>query len=114
MENFAMEQHTIGPRIDQLLEILWDAKGTDLLLTVGMQPQIRVHGDLAPLAGPTMSDQDTESLLAEILNEDQAAAWKQSREYDFSFSWRDNARIRGNAFAQRGHTTVALRMIPRE
>ena len=37
-----------------------------------------------------------------------------SHEYDFSFSWRDNARIRGNAFSQRGPTAVALRMIPRD
>src|SRR6185312_11813542 len=107
-------EHQIGARIDQLLNILWNARGTDLLLTVGMQPQIRVHGSLTPLDGPKMNAVDTESLLAELLNEDQAAAWKNHREYDFSFSWRDQARIRGNAFTQRGYTTVALRMIPRE
>ena len=53
------------------------------------------------------------SLLAEVLTPEQAEAWEASHEYDFSFSWRDHARIRGNAFTQRGLTAVALRMIPR-
>jgi twitching motility protein PilT len=48
-----------------------------------------------------------------VLTPEQARAWDQSLEYDFSFSWRDDARIRGNAFTQRGLTAVALRMIPR-
>jgi twitching motility protein PilT len=109
-----MDQHQIGARVDKLLEILWNAKGTDLLLTVGMQPQIRVHGGLAPLGGPPLTAADTESLLNEILTADQKTAWDAQHEYDFSFGWRDHARIRGNAFTQRGVTAVALRMIPRE
>jgi twitching motility protein PilT len=109
------EQKTpIGPRVDALLGALWEAGGTDLLLTVGTPPLMRVHGDLSPVVGATMlARDDTDSLLAEVLTEDQAAAWKSQQEYDFSFSWRDNARIRGNAFTQRGLTAIALRMIPR-
>jgi twitching motility protein PilT len=109
-----MDQHVIGERIDRLLGMLWDAKGTDLLLTVGMQPQLRVSGSLVPLVGGTLTAEDTDALLGELLTADQQAAWDAQREYDFSFSWRDNARIRGNAFTQRGVTAVALRMIPRE
>ncbi len=56
---------------------------------------------------------DTEALLAEVLTEDQRVAWKGLREFDFSFSWRDQARIRGHAYTQRGVTAVALRMVPR-
>jgi twitching motility protein PilT len=110
-----MEQHVIGEQIDRLLGTLWNARGTDLLLTAGMPPQIRVHGSLAPVAEhPPLSAEDTDALLGELLTDDQKAAWNAQREYDFSFSWRDNARIRGNAFTQRGVTAVALRMIPRE
>src|SRR5215218_3724243 len=106
--------HQIGSRIDGLLAILWQAGGTDLLLTVGLPPMLRVDGSLTPVPGTTaLSAEDTDSLLAEVLRSEQVEAWEASQEYDFSFSWRDDARIRGNAFTQRGLTAVALRMIPR-
>ncbi|MGN6609128.1 MAG: type IV pilus twitching motility protein PilT [Jatrophihabitans sp.] len=107
--------HTIGSKADALLNALWDASGTDLLLTVGMAPQLRVHGELIPVtgAGPLTAD-DTDELLAEVLTADQQAAWNASHEYDFSFTWREHARVRGNAFTQRGYTAIALRMIPRD
>ncbi|GAA1601378.1 type IV pilus twitching motility protein PilT [Kribbella sancticallisti] len=103
-----------GSRVDVLLEELWKAGGTDLLLTVGMPPQLRVHGDLHPVidAAPLTHD-DTDALLTELFTPAQAEAWCNTFELDFSFSWRENARIRGNAFSQRGDSTVALRMIPK-
>ena len=95
--------HKIGSRIDGLFFALWQAGGTDLLLTVGMKPMLRVDGTLTPAPGTTaLSADDTEALLAEVLTPTQLAAWKASQEYDFSFSWRDRSRIRGNAFTQRG------------
>jgi twitching motility protein PilT len=109
-----MQHHTIGERVDTMLAALWDARGTDLLLTVGMPAQIRVHGELRPLDAHPLTADDTETLLAEVLSDDQSAAWDAQHEYDFSFSWRDHARVRGNAFTQRGVTAVALRMIPRD
>jgi twitching motility protein PilT len=106
--------HRIGDRVDRLLEALWDARGTDLLLTVGLAPMIRVDGELLPVPGQAaLTPDDTTSLLAEVLTPEQDTAWSTEREFDFSFSWRENARIRGNAFTQRGMTAVALRMIPR-
>jgi len=109
-----MQHHALGERIDRHLEALWQAHGTDLLLTVGMPVQLRIDGALHPLNGDALTGEDTDALLAELLTEDQMASWKGKREYDFSFSWRDQARVRGNAFTQRGNTTLALRMIPRE
>lgn len=103
-----------GSRVDALLEELWNAGGTDLLLTAGMPPQLRVHGDLRPAQDATvLTTDDTATLLTEVLNLEQLGHWNDTHEYDFSFSWRDNARIRGNAFTQRNHTAIALRMIPR-
>jgi twitching motility protein PilT len=110
-----MHGHAIGDRIDGLLVDLWQAHGTDLLLTAGLPPQIRVHGTLHAAAGQSvLTPDDTDELLADLLTPEQTTAWNANHEYDFSFSWRDNARIRGNAFSQRGATAIALRMIPRE
>jgi twitching motility protein PilT len=107
--------HTIGSRVDGLLESLWNVGGTDLLLTTGIPPQLRVQGDLYPVEGarPLTAD-DTESMVAELLTPSQSAAFATRQDYDFSFSWRDQARIRGNAFVQRNQTALALRMIPRD
>ncbi|MCW2857742.1 MAG: twitching motility protein [Marmoricola sp.] len=106
--------HRIGDRVDRMLEALWEARGTDLLLTVGLPPMIRVDGELNPISGEaSLLPDDTNALLAEVLTAEQGEAWSLEHEYDFSFSWRENARIRGNAFTQRGMTAVALRMIPR-
>lgn len=108
-------QGRIGPHIDALLKQLWDVGGTDLLLTVGAPPLLRVHGDLRPVAGhPPLGVEDTDALLRELLAEEQVKQWEAQREYDFAFSWGQEARIRGNAFVQRGVTAVALRMIPRQ
>src|SRR5215204_4651742 len=107
--------HRIGDRVDALLNVLWDVKGTDLMLTAGLPPMIRIDGTLAPVPGESvLSGDDTNALLAEVLTQEQADIWNGQHEYDFSFSWRDNARIRGNAFTQRGLTAVALRMIPQQ
>jgi twitching motility protein PilT len=109
-----MLAHTLGSRIDALLEALWQAGGTDLLLTAGLPPQLRVHGELRPVPDhPRLTGDDTEALLAELLTPAQSAAFATRRDYDFSFSWRDEARIRGNAFVQRDLIAIALRMIPR-
>jgi twitching motility protein PilT len=106
-------QH-IGSRIDELLDGLWRAGGTDLLLTAGLPPQYRVRGELRSVPKEaTLSGAETEALLAEVLNPAQFSAFATRHEYDFSFSWRNEARIRGNAFTQRDQVTLALRMIPR-
>jgi twitching motility protein PilT len=103
-----------GP-IDHMLEVLWEQGGTDLLLTVGLPPMIRVHGELAPIPDAVeLTAKDTAGFVGDILSKDQLAAWDSAYEYDFAFSWREHARIRGNAFTQRGNTALALRMIPRE
>ncbi|MGE5827571.1 MAG: type IV pilus twitching motility protein PilT [Micromonosporaceae bacterium] len=103
-----------GTRIDELLEALWSAGGTDLLLTAGAPPQIRVHGELKAIVGhPPLTGSDTDALLAQVLPPRQAASWELSVERDFAFGWRDQARVRGSAFSQRGNIALALRMVPR-
>src|SRR5947209_2058044 len=104
------------PRVDRLLEALWDLGATDLILTAGAPPLMRLNGDLQPFNGdePLTAD-DTEAMLAGILSgQGREPFTETSRELDVSFTWRDQARIRGNAYRQRGHVAVALRVIPHE
>ena len=59
-----------------------------------------------------LAGRDTDSMLDGLLTREQASSWDVSREYDFSFSWQDLARVRGSAFSQRGFTALAFRVIP--
>jgi twitching motility protein PilT len=100
-------------RIDGLLDSLWQAGGSDLLLSAGTAPQLRVHGALWPIPGiAALTSDDTAALLAELLTPEQAAHFEGKHEFDFSFSWREDARIRGNAFRQRNSIAMSLRLIP--
>ena len=100
---------------DALLEVLWDSKGTDLLLSSECVPMIRVDGDLqhAEGMGP-VSAKDTDRLLKELLTPAQLAEFTAGEEVDFSFTWRGVARLRGNAFLANGEAGLSLRLIPRE
>ncbi|MEN3308591.1 MAG: twitching motility protein PilT [Micromonosporaceae bacterium] len=110
-----MHEGATGGRMDALLEALWQVGGTDLLLTAGLAPQARVQGVLHAVPGqPVLFGEDCAGLLTELLTAEQMAARAGNHEYDFAFDWREHARVRGNVFRQRGHTAVALRMIPRE
>src|SRR3954454_20674788 len=104
------------PRVDRLLAALWDLGATDLILTVGAPPLMRLNGDLQPVNGDKpLASEDTESMLAGILSgQGREPFTDASRELDFSFTWREMARIRGNAYRQRGNVGVALRLIPHE
>ena len=61
-----MHELKFGSRVDVLLHALWLAGGTDLLLTAGMPPQLRVHGDLRPMAGEPKLDADLQATVFTI------------------------------------------------
>ena len=99
--------------IDPWLEILWDQGGSDLLLAGGSAPRIRVDGRLKPVEGamPLTAEQIDEMALP-LLTAGQRVIFEEQLDVDFSFSWRDLARIRGSMFTQRGQSALALRIIP--
>ena len=95
---------------DLLLEGLWESKGTDLLITADACPMVRVDGDLRPAGGfGPISAVQTEALLVELLTPDQLETFHLGREVDFSFTWREVARLRGNAFLTKGEAGLSLR-----
>jgi twitching motility protein PilT len=106
---------TVAVSADDLLDQLWESKGTDLLITPGLSPMVRVDGDLSRMDGyGPLSGADTERLMRELTTEAQAATFDAGQEVDFSFTWREQARLRGNAFRTKGEVGLSLRLIPHE
>jgi len=102
-----------GALLDELLEALWGRKGSDLLLTPGVAPLLRIDGALERMPGwESLSPADTEAMLLTLLSDRQAADFAERNEVDLSFSWKDRARFRVNGFRQRGSVAAALRLIP--
>ncbi len=90
--------------VAKLLDVLWDAKGSDLLITAGSAPLIRVDGALRPIPTEPVYDAEiTQQLVMGIMDMELKAKFKKNKQIDFSFSYRDRARVRANAFRQRGH-----------
>jgi twitching motility protein PilT len=100
------------------LEILIDTvvheHGSDLHLSVGSHPAIRVSGSLIPLVRkPILTDIDVTSFARVLLRADFLETLQNTRrEVDFSYENAAKVRFRGNAFYQKGHISVVLRLIP--
>jgi len=99
--------------IEELVLTVAKEGASDLHLTVGNHPAIRVSGDLIPLVNqPELTAEDTMGILMEVLNEANKNLFFEKKEIDFSYNPEGNFRFRGNAFFQRGLVGVALRLIP--
>lgn len=85
---------------------------TDLHLSAGLQPMVRVGGSLVPIdTAPVLDEAQVEAVARQVLG-DQADQLDVLGDVDFSFAWGESARFRGNAFWQRGRVAISLRHIP--
>ncbi|MFJ8013466.1 type IV pilus twitching motility protein PilT [Streptomyces sp. NPDC096339] len=98
--------------IDHLLGELWERGGSDLLLTVGSAPFLRVDGALRPVEGAALTESEVDHLVTGVLGKELTERFRREKQVDFAFSWGEKARLRGNAFVQRGASALALRIIP--
>lgn len=96
----------------ELLEIAVKRKASDLHITVGTPPVLRLNGKLERLEGYTvLKPADTEALFKEIANDEQQARFEKHGDVDFSFAVSGLSRFRVNAFHQRGSAAMALRLV---
>jgi len=101
--------------IEPWLEELWSTNGTDLLITAGAPPLLRVDGQIQPVKGEEpLSAARAERIVMAVMGDDLVVKFDEQREIDFAFSWRNQARLRCNAFHQRDTCALALRVIPYE
>ena len=108
-----MQKATNTESISPWLQLLWEQGGSDLLLTGGSAPRLRVDGRLRPIEGARpMTGAEVDEIVLSLLDEPQIKNFEENLDVDFSFSWEDKARLRASAFTQRGLTALAVRMIP--
>lgn len=100
-----------GPKLLAALQAVVDAEGSDLVLTIGSYPLIRVDGNIGPATGlPVVDEEMMHEVLAELLDPEQRADFIRDRDIDFAFSF-GPYRLRGNAFFQRNRPTLSLRLL---
>ncbi|HUF74754.1 MAG TPA: type IV pilus twitching motility protein PilT [Longimicrobiales bacterium] len=99
-------------QIDQFLKVLVDQNGSDLHLSVGAPPIMRVHGHLQRLKFRELTPKDLEALIYEIMEEDWRVTFADKLDYDFAYEVPGLARFRVNVFWQRKGLAAVLRTIP--
>lgn len=100
-------------QLEHLLEIVVAENASDLHLTAGRNPILRVSGFLAPLVKePVLTAEDMKGILSELLTPINKDKFYETKEIDFSYVYRGKVRFRGNGFFQKGVPAIALRLVP--
>lgn len=101
--------------LSALIDIVVSEEASDIHFSVGSHPTIRVVGSLIPLVKkPILTDEDVKGFVQVLLTSEQQTDFFAAQEMDFSYQHADVARFRGNAFFQKGHTSIVLRLINNE
>ena len=95
--------------VEQVLNKGKDMGASDIHITVGIPPMVRVNGSLIPLDYPELSPEDTQRMVYSLMNDKQRAAYEERGEIDFSFALGSTGRFRVNAYKQKG--ACALRIV---
>ena len=98
--------------ISELLAFSVKNKASDLHLSSGLPPMIRVHGDVRRINLPPLEHKDVHGMIYDIMNDGQRKAYEEVLECDFSFAIPGLARFRVNAFNQERGAAAVLRTIP--
>ena len=91
-----------------------DQGASDLHITVGAPPQVRIDGSLVPLKTAPLTPSDTRQLCYSVLTDTQKQKFETDNELDLSFGVKGLSRFRGNVFTQRGAVAGVFRLIPFE
>src|SRR5579859_2162320 len=98
--------------IAELLAFVVKNKASDLHLSSGLPPMIRVHGDIRRINLPPMEHKDVHGMIYDIMNDGQRKHYEENLECDFSFAIPGLARFRVNAFVQQRGAAAVMRTIP--
>ncbi len=100
-------------QLKELLKLTVKEQASDLHISVGHPPVLRIAGRLVPLLKKKkFSSKDSQELAQALMTEDQLQRFFEEREIDFSYNFEEKARFRINVFFQKGEVSVALRLVP--
>ena len=99
------------PTIEEIMKTANEAGASDVHITVGVPPKMRVNGKLITMDYPKMMPADTMEITLGIMNESQREKFEERGEFDMSFSIPELGRYRVNAYKQRGSAAMALRLV---
>ena len=95
-----------------LLKAMTDKGGSDLHITAGSPPRLRIDGDLVKLQADPLTPVDTKTLCYSVMNDAQKLRFEEDLELDFSFGIRGMARFRANVYMQQACVAGAFRVVP--
>jgi twitching motility protein PilT len=100
--------------LEKLIQNVISENASDLHLSEGRSPSVRVSGELIPLSKwAPLSKEDTFGFLTVLLRPEDKEMFLEKKEMDFPYDYVNKARFRGNVYFQRGAVSIALRLIPR-
>lgn len=100
--------------MNELLDFVKQRKASDLHLSVGQPPMLRIDGDIVPLRVGALKPEEVKALLSALMNEEQRAIYEKDLEIDFALHYNEGVRFRVNAFHTLLGPAAALRYIPVE
>ena len=106
-----MEREQATKFMYDLLRLLLQKKGSDLFITVGFPPAMKVDGKMTPVSNQALTAQHTAELARSIMNDKQAAEFEASKECNFAIAPAGIGRFRCNAFVQQANIGMVLRVI---
>src|SRR5678816_4798001 len=101
-----------GLNIQALLKAMLDKGASDLHVTVGSPPRLRIDNELVRLQTDPLTPVDTKTLCYAVMNDAQKLRFEEDLEIDFSFGIRNLARFRANVYMQQGCVAGAFRLVP--
>jgi twitching motility protein PilT len=109
-----VEMSKLNYSFPQLLKALIDQKASDLHITCGTPPRLRISGNLLKLELPVLSSGQAQQLCYSVLTPEQKRIFETNHELDFSFNIDGLSRFRANIYLQKGNVAGAFRVIPLE
>src|SRR5881398_2657584 len=106
-----MERETATKFIHELLDLLVKQKGSDLFITAGFPPALKIDGKISPVSKSALTPQHTIELVRSVMNDKQASEFESTKECNFAISPPGIGRFRVNAFVQQGRIGMVLRTI---
>jgi twitching motility protein PilT len=105
-------QDGLKVNLHQLLRAMIEKGASDMHITTGSPPLLRIDGSIVPLKLPPLSPVETKQLCYSVLTEEQKIVFEKNKELDLSFGVKNLSRFRSNIFMQRGAVSGAFRSIP--